>query len=274
MKKINDPVLTEGIIKLYTVDKWSMNKISQLYSISDLTVKRILVENNIEIKKRNLNYTVRENLFEKIQTEEDAYWLGFLYADGNVKKVGNSISLDLAEKDRDMVEKFREYCQLTKELSKHVIKRNDREYVSYNCNFSNEKIKNNLINLGCYPNKSLILECPTEEQVPQHLFHHFVRGYCDGDGFLRWKTDKEERRRDLVILGTEKFLEDMATRMGWNNLCNIKKDGTCQNFRLESYKGDNIYKMMQDMYIDATIYMERKYDNYLRAKKELEDTPM
>lgn len=265
MKKIDDPVLIKEIIRLYTQEKFSMNKISKEFKISDSTVKRILVENNIEIKKRNHPYEVKKGLFSKIQTEEDAYWLGFMYADGNVKEKGNLISLDLAEKDRDMVEKFRIYCGINKELYKHVINRNDKQYISYSCNFSDAETKQNLIKLGCVPHKSLILKCPSEEQVPQELYHHFIRGYFDGDGFSRWSNEG----RNFVLLGTEEFLIGTIKRMGWEGHCKVRQDGEHKDFRLESYTASNVYSLMKSIYKDATIYMPRKYNTYLIAKQEL-----
>lgn len=39
------------------------------------------------------------NQFKKIDTEEKAYWLGFLYADGCVGSKEAKIELGLAEKD-------------------------------------------------------------------------------------------------------------------------------------------------------------------------------
>lgn len=185
MKTEERNIYKQRIIDLYTKEQLSMNKIAQQLGISDSTVKKILVEENIEIRKKRVSYDVRENLFSTIKTEEDAYWLGLLYADGNVFTKGNSIELDLKEEDRYLVEQFREYCGVTKPLGKHAVRRNNKEYISYRCNFADEKCHRNLIEKGCLSAKSLILKCPTEEQVPDNLLLPFIRGYCDGDGYVR-----------------------------------------------------------------------------------------
>ena len=44
-------------------------------------------------------------IFETIDTEEKAYWLGFLYADGSVGSVESKIELGLAEQDFHHIEK-------------------------------------------------------------------------------------------------------------------------------------------------------------------------
>ena len=44
--------------------------------------------------------------FENIDSEDKAYWLGFLFADGSVAKDRDRISVALAEKDKFHIEKF------------------------------------------------------------------------------------------------------------------------------------------------------------------------
>lgn len=268
MKKIDDVKIVSYIINGYVNERKSMNKLSKELKISDSTVKRILVENGIEIKKRNLSYAVNEEIFSEIKTDEDAYWLGFLYADGSVQKVGNGISLDLKEEDKYILEEFRNYCGLTKPLRKHTITKNGKNYISYCCDFSNEKIKNNLIKLGCVPSKSLILTCPTEEQVPQKFLISFIRGYCDGDGYVRWNNG-ESRHKEFCLLGTEQFLNGIVKRMKWENFAYIYKDNTSRIFKLSVYQKKHVYEILEQLY-DTDLCLLRKKEIYLRAKEEMQ----
>ena len=54
--------------------------------------------------------------FEKIDTEEKAYWLGFLYADGSVGSKDDRIELGLAEKDFHHIEKFRDFIGINNKI--------------------------------------------------------------------------------------------------------------------------------------------------------------
>ena len=53
-------------------------------------------------------YTINEDYFDIIDTEEKAYLLGFLYADGNHFTKKNRITIGLQEKDKHILEKFNE----------------------------------------------------------------------------------------------------------------------------------------------------------------------
>lgn len=48
-------------------------------------------------------YSLNESYFEKIDSEEKAYFLGFLFSDGSVSKY--SLNLSLAEVDKEILEK-------------------------------------------------------------------------------------------------------------------------------------------------------------------------
>lgn len=100
------------------------------------------------------------NIFEKIDTEEKAYWLGFLYADGAIGSKEDKIELGLAEKDLSQIEKFRSFTMINNKISYRPKTR------SYRYSFRSQKCKDDLINKGCLPKKSLILVFPTENQVP------------------------------------------------------------------------------------------------------------
>ena len=210
MKKEERNIYKQQAIDLYINEKLSMNKIAKILKISDSTVKTFLDEENIEIRKNYLSYTVKPDLFKEIKTEEDAYWLGLLYADGYVASKGYGVELSLKAEDQYLVQQFNDYCGVTKPLKQHIIRKNNKEYISYRCNFTDKNAHDNLIQKGCLQAKSLILKCPTEEQVPTHLLPDFIRGYCDGDGTLgvyRHSKTNPSMEESLMFVGTKPFLE-------------------------------------------------------------------
>ena len=51
---------------------------------------------------RNYKYKCNDNFFKNIDTEEKAYWLGVLYADGNVSKNSSGTGqVFLSSKDKE-----------------------------------------------------------------------------------------------------------------------------------------------------------------------------
>lgn len=221
---------------------------------------------NINPKKLSKNdYTYAETLFEKINNEEKAYWLGFLYADGNVSDRSNIVALALAEKDLEHLKKYREFFKLeTKKITKKIKRKDNKEYIGYEFATCNQKIKNDLINLGCKPKKTYTLKFPTNDIVPQHLMHHFVRGYMDGDGAI----ESNERGSKIIIeiLGTKEFLDSYQK---WTGLHENKIHSFCHtdNVFHSSYGGPYAIMILDRLYKDATIYLKRKHDNYLKYRR-------
>lgn len=71
------------------------------------TIKKIFYRNNIEKTPNNkVNHNINFNYFSKIDTEEKAYWLGFLFTDGSVRN--NEIRFQLKAEDKYMIEKFKQ----------------------------------------------------------------------------------------------------------------------------------------------------------------------
>lgn len=199
---------------------------------------------------------VNRYIFEKIDTEEKAYWLGFLYADGSVGSTDNRIELGLAEIDKNHIEKFKNFIGLDNKISYR------EKSKSYRYAFKDKIFKEILIKQGCVPKKSLILKFPTEEQVPNNLIRHFIRGYFDGDGcFCHTKECFE-----ASFIGTEDFIKTCLTKLP-NNL-NIslsikdvhRRDGA-KKYGFYSY--NDVLNFLSFMYDDCHIYLERKYQKYI-----------
>ncbi len=193
--------------------------------------------------------------FEIIDTEEKAYWLGFLYADGSVGSKENKIELGLAEKDLKHIEKFRDFMNITNKISYR------EKTKSYRISFRSEQCKQDLIDKGCVPKKSLILDFPNENQVPKHLIRHFIRGYFDGDG---WFTNTRSCFQ-IGIIGTENFINGFL-----NSIENINKDNKIFDVHRKNGAKRYVFGAYNDVlnflnwiYKDSNIYLERKYNSYL-----------
>ena len=213
-------------------------------------------------------YTQNDDFFKVIDTEEKAYWLGFLYADGCIltrcrgdRLKSMHLEISLARIDKSHIEKFKEAIQSTNVVKDRTTKLDDKTHESSRLTINSTKMCRDLIDKGCHPRKSLTLTFPSKEQVPDHLVKHFVRGYVDGDGSIMWNTNKRWGR--ITILGTQEFLEGMVERMGWS----LKKltgcNSTNDKLRQIEYGGkDESIRMLKNLYSDANVYLDRKYKKY------------
>ena len=193
--------------------------------------------------------------FEIIDTEEKAYWLGFLYADGSVGSTDNRIELGLAEKDLNHIEKFKEFIGVPNKISYRP------QTKSYRYIFKSIPCKEDLIKQGCMPKKSLILKFPTEQQVPNYLIKHFIRGYFDGDG---WFSNTSSCFQ-VGIIGTEDFIKGFLNIIEIQNKNNkiftVHREDGAKRYVFSGL--NDVTNFLNWIYKDATIYLDRKYNHYL-----------
>lgn len=203
--------------------------------------------------------TFDENIFETINTEEKAYWLGFLDADGCIHNGNNydyRIELGLNKEDKKHLEKFKNFIGKNNKISDRI----KTQSVRYN--FRNKKIWSDLIKLGCVPGKSLILEFPTEEQVSDEFLISFLRGYFDGDGSFWFKGNK----LGLNILSSYSFLNGMKIRYPLFkdvSIYPIHYERPAAGQRIQTGKKEIINEFLNNIYTNANIYLDRKYQKYL-----------
>ena len=192
--------IEDKIVKMYTEDKISGCKISKELDISLYTVYSVLESKNIKRRSNSINskkYKCNDNFFSIIDTEEKAYWLGFMYADGYIISDRDAIGLSLSTEDINHLEKFLASLNANNKISRYTNNIN-REYARVII-YSN-KLKNDLISNGCLENKTFKLDFPN---IDENLVRHFIRGYFDGDGSL----SKHKTKMDILIdLGCAELL--------------------------------------------------------------------
>lgn len=236
----------------------SICQISDILGVSRSRFSQYLRKEGIEIKALPHKIKFDNTVFKKIDTEEKAYWLGFLYADGCVGENRNQVELGLSEKDKTHVYKFRDFIKSTHKISL----RNNKLGNSYRIIVEDVNMHKDLINLGCTPRKSLTLKFPTEDQVPKYLLSHFIRGYFDGDGGFT-NTDKT---LCINILGTKEFLEGLKNEVFiLNNKKIYPMSYKCNNkntYRIQFGSRKDIKIFLDYIYKNSNINLDRKYEKY------------
>ena len=256
-------------VELYNKE-FSYKRIGEELKIDRKKIAKVLKENGYAPKyvfnnkgKLYRKYTFNENFFENIDSEEKAYWLGFLYADGYVNSQKTSIELGLQESDLGHLERFREDIDGNMPLTKTSKTIDGKTYIGYRLTANSFKFKQDLISKGCVENKSKILIFPNYNQVPKYLMNHFIRGYIDGDGCIYKKYNNTKSGKKICmcveIIGTEPFLKELMNEVGMqiNTVHSLRKDN--DNVKRTQYNGIYANQFLDYLYKDATVYLNRKY---------------
>ncbi len=224
----------------------------------------MLRKNNIDTTiSRHKIYDINQHYFDVIDTEEKAYILGFLYADGCNSDRG-SISISLQYRDIDILEKIKSNLNSTHPISKFIRKENDKNRQDVaNLVICNVHMSRQLTKLGCWPRKSLTLEPPIEEQVPKYLLRHWLRGVWDGDG-CHYIYYRKGLRPDCLcgVISTLNVCNFISTLL--KNEIGINSHIACKNNnvttrQLQVSGNKQVMKFMSWLYRDATIYLDRKF---------------
>lgn len=235
----------------------TLKYICEKYKINQKNFSLFLKDNNVTVRKgfENKHYTKDENYFEIIDSEEKAYWLGFIFADGCV--VNNSsdgtyrLCIELSNADKEHLEKFKRSIK----SDSPIVSRKNRDTSSITIN--SKKIVDDLMNLGAVvdkTNKGFISKRILE--LNKNLKLAFLRGYLDGDGYI----DKTRYRIIYTVKSSTitNSLNDMLKEYNPK----IKDDITY--FRILIENKDNYNKFLDDIYGNANIYLNRKYNTYTK----------
>ena len=262
-EKLSQELINE-FINYYTNNIISLNKLSKMFDVSVDTIRSHFKKNGIQIINRQNQTNRFSNIFEIIDTEEKAYWLGFLYADGYLNRTQpGHIELGLKKDDYNHIEKFKKFINSDNKISYRS------ETKSYRLSFSDSKMYKDLINHGCLERKSLILKAPN---INCNLRRHFIRGYVDGDGCLTYSKNNP-LSMTINIIGTEDVLKFIYKSIFEDDNFILLQDNRFHNeytkyitlgrekSRIASYI----------LYEDSKIYLQRKFDRHILTKTAVLD---
>ena len=211
-------------------------------------------------------YTINENCFSIIDSEEKAYFLGLLSADGCISSTSNTIQISLQERDKYILEKLNILLNSNRPLRyipSTEVKGFDNFKVYYRkpqylLSVNSQKLKEDLIQLGVFPAKSLTLKFPT--CINSLFLHHYVRGYFDGDGGVySYKNNKWE----ISIAGNKEFCLEMNKYLAMNNIKSTCKKHQKNNIFYVRLAGRlNCIDFYNLVYNNSFIYLTRKYKKF------------
>lgn len=262
-----DENLVNDIQNLLTTKKWTMTKIAKSLKINKHRVKKLFTKNNIVYyANRNLKYNLNENYFDIIDSEEKAYILGFIYADGCNHNNSNRVSIYISVRDIDLLLKI-SHIMFGENAIKHQtrLQPKSKEYLEYiSIDMNSKHLSERLIELGVTPNKSKTLKFP--EWLDKNLYKHFIRGIIDGDGWIHLPSNNRDSPSVGLISATsfnnslKEFLEKELSIKSYINKANKQDKNEMYDLVIKNYKQCNV--LLHWLYDGATMYLDRKYETY------------
>ena len=166
-------------------------------------------------------YNYDENFFEKIDSYEKAYWLGFLMADGyifrntNTKSGITGIRIRLSEKDKEHLEKLNKDIKSNKPIKivkNYGVYENSNDLAEFY--ITSRKIVSDLNKLGFVEGNKTGKEFLIKFK-DNNLTKNFILGLFDGDGSISYyktiskRDNKEKTLYEWQIVSSKKMLEDI-----------------------------------------------------------------
>lgn len=263
------------ICEQYLLGQQSTDQLKNMSGMRFWKVKAILHKNRIAIKDHIewRKYDVDDEYFEVINTEEKSYFLGLLCADGYINEESGYLAITLKEKDLEIIQQFKSAICTNSPICDHFI--NGKNYPRIRV--YSRKMIDDLVKHGCTARKSLTLQFP--KTVSHSLIRHFIRGYFDGDGYVKAKwEDKGPNKspqiaKEFSILGTKPFLTKLrkeVQRATGVQLKNINRPSIGKAQNIGCYSTSSLLKIFHYLYRDATVFLKRKKDVFLHLKYLLE----
>lgn len=276
MKKFSEEEVNE-ILNKYD-NGTCITKLNKEYHTSK--VRDILIQNNRKVPESRKGqggakrkYSLNENYFEKLDSKDKAYFLGFIYADGFITKrnIGQSI-LGLTLAEIEPIDKFKKYIQTDKPVGfyKKTNSYSENSY-EYKLALISDKLVSDIEKLGVVERKTLILTFPN---IPEELIPHFIRGYFDGDGSVFLHKDYTDNEYlGINICGTKEFLTTLSKYIPFleegqciykekrreTNCWNLKLASNIRSLELYHY----LYKNCDDLYLSRK---KEKFEKFIKDR--------
>lgn len=259
------------IYEEYIVNSLTTGQIAKKYNLLQISVQKHLKSKNLlkNVSEGTRKYNYDKTLFDNINSHWKAYFLGWLYSDGNVyigaKKY--TISLCISEKDKYILDFFnKKIFNSLKPLNyrKAQLKKGTEFMCNplYRFQIDSKYMVENLIFKGLVPNKSHIITFP--DYISNEYIFSFIQGVFEGDGCI--SNNNGYSKTISIASGSKKFIIKIKELLNLNsiypNIYEIKKSNYPILYDLHFGKKKEVLKFKELIYKNSEIKLERKYERF------------
>lgn len=257
---------TQEIIQKY-LDGESLAGLSRLTNKTTYILKKLLQENHVHIRSRHEQNVITnkkrtkfvdDTYFSNITTYNQAWLLGFLAADGTIKKDRNEIKIGLSSVDKEILEKIKNELQIERKIFDYTT---ENGFNISELKWSSEQQKKDLAKFSIIPNKTYF-PMALPKLMNNNLILAFILGYFDGDGSFSVQSNGKYARLRICAHRNE-LLQEIADFL--QNIYHCSYSLSQDNRKLWELSISTKYsiQILQDMYNLNSICLNRKKQKYL-----------
>jgi len=270
----NDACFNLDMVYLLEKEGKNLKEIANILNMDEKTFQYRLKKLNIKLKTCRSKSWKNHTFLDEIDSEEKAYMLGFIVADGCIRKeitkqqgITQSLLLCNSVDDIEIITLFQKVFYNNENFTTVVFKNKKDQ-----CRFriTSEYLTNILINkYKILPNKTndFLFEFPFEK-IPKEFHRDFVRGFFDGDGCI-CNYSKSNLKRISFVFTSKIFMNQILDIFSkeipeLNFSINCKKGKTIDNYYIISGslgKG-KLNDIIDYFYKNATIFLKRKFNKF------------
>ena len=240
--------------KEHIENKLSYSQIREKYNIPRGTWD-YYIRCKAKLSSDKRTYRVNDTFFDNINSEEKAYLLGFLYADGYLAKDGR-IGIRLKIDDVEILQMFQKYiCPDTPIV--HTNNQNLKRKSQVNLRWKSKQMYERLKQLGfnvdkTHTNSSIF------KNISENYKLHFMRGFTDGDGCLQANNLENGHKRKVSICWSNGTKEIFLDIKNWLNINSMKLYDNNTYFVLRCDTRKDVYEIVNVLYNNCNLYLKRK----------------
>lgn len=289
--------MTDEWIQEHYIEKgWTYQRIGDHFGVSRERIRQILhkkgytgnmhnAEARYWLNKKEEGVLAEDGFasyFNEIDTEEKAYWLGYMIARGRVAKKNDygllEVYLNFPMKRKPQTDELLKAIGITgleHKTTRSTI--DDKPYVAHFYIVRSHTLAERLQELHIESPKYESAQMPTT--LPYELQRHFFRGYYEGKGFI-WENKKHGQpgstsKAIMFMYGSFNLLDDfmcyLVGELGVEfpekamQVSSEKEWDHHRYCRFYSGSMERNVKIFDHLYDGATVYNEEKYKQYRRV---------